>query len=128
MSSSIKLSFFKKWCVMFINIFEVPMSYDKTIGGDDFTFSGTLSGTPQTALQLLAGADQTELLTALYTNGSVNEAKICSSVDGWIYSSSSFLTCHKVGGAAESIAADTKYPMPVAQWHTKRLFYGSIAQ
>ena len=104
------------------------MPYDKTIGGDDFTFSGTLSGTPQTALQLLSGSDQTELLSALYTGGDVNDAKICSSVDGWIYSASSFSTCHKVGGAIESIAANTKYPMPVAQWHNKRLFYGTPGQ
>jgi hypothetical protein len=104
------------------------MPYDKTIGGDDFTFSGTLSGTPQTAFDLLSPADQEELLEALFKDGDSTKPKIRVAVDGWIYSSSDFFTCHKADGATETIAANVHYPMPVYQWYRKRLFYGSGGQ
>lgn len=104
------------------------MPYDKTIGGDDFTFQGTLSSTPKTLFDILSADDQTELLEALFKDGDVNGVKIRVAVDGWIYSSADFMTCHKSGGATETITANTRYPMPVYQWWRKRLFSGTDGQ
>jgi hypothetical protein len=100
------------------------MPYDKTIGGDDFTFDGTLTATPQTMFDLLSPADQQELLDALFKNGRTDGIKIRVAVDGWLYSTSDFYTSHKTGGAEETILANTRYPMPVYQWWRKRLFRG----
>jgi hypothetical protein len=113
----------------YINMIKgVSMPYDKTVGGDDFTFKGTLTGNPSTLLDILDPADKQELLEALYTEGDITKPRIRTSVDGWIYSSSDFYTVHKIGGFAETIQANVRYPMPVYQWHRKRLFYGANGQ
>lgn len=104
------------------------MPYDKTVGADDYTFLGTLSSTPGTLLDILSPADKQELLTALYKEGDETKAKIRISVDGWIYGSADFYTRHKIGGASELIPAGMRYPMPVYQWHRKRLFSGVDGQ
>lgn len=104
------------------------MPYDKTVGGDDFTFTGVLKATPSTLLDILAPADKQELLEAMYKGGDTNAARIRVAVDGWIYSSSDFYTSHKIGGATETITSGTRFPMPVYQWVRKRLFYGVEGQ
>jgi hypothetical protein len=104
------------------------MPYEKTIGGDDFTFQGTLTSTPSTLLDILSPTDKQELLDSLFKGGVQTNTKIRMAVDGWLYSSSDFYTSHKVGGAEETIAAGVHYPMPVYQWFRKRLFRGVDGQ
>jgi hypothetical protein len=98
------------------------MPYDKTVGGDDYTFQATLPGSPLPLIDFLEAADKQELIEALFKNGDVNEVKIRVAVDGWLLSSQPFYTMHKVGGAQETIEAGLRYPMPVYQWFRKRLF------
>jgi hypothetical protein len=95
------------------------MPYEKTIGGQDYTFSGTLSTTPKTMFELLSTNDKAELTEALLTR---------VSVDGWITGAADFTTQHKIGGATETVTSGTRFPMPVYQWHNKRLFSGSEGQ
>jgi hypothetical protein len=107
------------------------MPYEKTIGGDDFTFDGTLSSTPKTMYELLSPADQTELREALFKNGNMTPplTKYRVAVDGWIYCTTApFYTSHKVGGAEETVDINVRYPMPVFQWWRKRLFRGFDGQ
>jgi hypothetical protein len=104
------------------------MPYDKTVGGDDFTFIGTLKETPSTLLDILNSADRQELLEAMYDGGNQTSKRVRVAVDGWIYSSSDFYTSHKIGGAEETITPGTRYPMPVYQWVKKRLFCGVEGQ
>jgi hypothetical protein len=104
------------------------MPYDKTVGGDDFTYDGTLTATPSNLLDILSPADKQELLDALYKNGDQTKQRLRVAVDGWIYGTADFYTCHKVGGAEETIAAGVHYPMPVYQWFRKRLFRGFDGQ
>jgi len=104
------------------------MPYDKTVGGDDFTFIGALKATPSTLLDILTPADKQELLEAMYKGGDPNAARIRVAVDGWLYSSADFYTSHKIGGAEETIVTGTRFPMPVYQWVRKRLFRGFEGQ
>jgi hypothetical protein len=104
------------------------MPYEKTIGGDDFTYDGTLKATPSNLLDILSPADKQELLEALYKDGDQSKTKVRMAVDGWIYGTADFYTSHKVGGAEETIAAGVHYPMPVYQWFRKRLFRGFDGQ
>jgi hypothetical protein len=104
------------------------MVYEKTIGGDDLTFSGELSETARTAFDCLTPADQTELLQYLYPDGDSSKPRKRIVVDGYAYSEEDFLTSHKIGGAEELVLKTLRYPLPVHNWYRKRLFKGVALQ
>ena len=70
-------------------------------------------------MELLSTEDKDELL-AILDNGK----RIV--IDGWVYSNSIFYTSHKIGGAQETVSGGVKFPMPIYQWHKKKLFAASI--
>ncbi len=104
------------------------MVYEKTIGGDDLTFSGGLTETARTAFDCLLIADQTELMNYLYTDGDASKPRRRIVVDGYAYSEEDFYTSHKIGGAEELVLKTLRYPLPVHNWHRKRLFKGVTNQ
>ncbi len=104
------------------------MPYDKTVGGDDFTFSATLNDTPRNLLDILSSNDRQELLNNMYSGGAIGTRPIRVAVDGWLYGDADFYTSHKIGGAEELIEVNTRFPMPVHQWVKKRLFRGTNGQ
>jgi hypothetical protein len=104
------------------------MPYEKTIGSGDYTFNVTLTATPTSLINLLSVEDKQELMEALYLNGDPTQNQLRVSIDGWLLSASNFYTSHKVGGAEEDVTAGIRYPMPVYQWHERRLFRGFQGQ
>lgn len=96
------------------------MSYDKTIGVDNFIFIATLTTDDYIhPFDALSSTDKQELLDALFDkNHPGRQNKVV--VDGWMTSNSPFLVAHRPDGIAfEAVAPKERYPMPFADWYIK---------
>jgi hypothetical protein len=102
------------------------MAYETIIGDNQLLYEITLPGSPALVVNLLSSSDLNELKTWDIEYRSQNRRLSDVVVlDGFIFSENVFGIRHKLGGAVELFAAESKAYFPYTDWHKKVYVSGS---
>jgi hypothetical protein len=90
--------------------------YDKTIGYNHFYFNIVITSTPTTVAGLMDPLDLEEYKNASnqFKNPGNQTNKVA--VDGYILADTDYNIAHKADGATETVKANERYTVPVADW------------